>query len=646
MKVISELAGSSMLSSFFKFMNRERALSFSAALCLLTVIAAALPGMFQEDDPFKNASLWENDHVSDSSDSTSSTSSGELIEKLSPSPPGSTDISPDSFVAESFVNVESETPSYSPHTVETPVSESDYEPVVDPNEVIESLDVGDLELDLDASELELNDPGALDVSIETPTMEPETIDSDFSEAELSEAELEVEFDDEPEDSELAELDAQAETSVEVETNVEAEASDNIAQRIEETPTLAAELESELDSDSQLAPALDSVENVEDVEADEDTEEMLVSQDSGQDLLTDPPSESQSETEAQEESVYQGDWVAPPAESPSGTEQEAITAPSEQAGDDPTSPQTPAFQSLPTQIYPEYDWGQSTEILGSADQSVLVGNQLTAPLSSPQVLSEGYLPFAAGNPSLGGSAEHNPMLNPMLNYPPAETQPLDQFSDMVFDYPQETSPEESMYSDPLAMVEPSQSVDFPVQEDQSEAFGVYEPVCETPPTQAQPTSKKPQVADKSASPSQPPRSHLKARCPLYYSLAMGLSRLRLRSFKLCPCRHFAGCQKTGCQKTGCQKAGCQKTGCQKTGCQKTGCQGCQKAQTKAHRGLLKNWFDNHAPTGPKAAVGSKDLILQPQAFKPIGNLRNSLFKNSLQPSRGWLSGFYNGGNLFS
>ena len=48
-----------MLSSLLEILNRERTLSFSAAICLLTVTAAALPGLFNQDDPFANASLWE-----------------------------------------------------------------------------------------------------------------------------------------------------------------------------------------------------------------------------------------------------------------------------------------------------------------------------------------------------------------------------------------------------------------------------------------------------------------------------------------------------------------------------------------------------------------------------------------------------------
>jgi len=113
-----------MLSSFLKFMNRERALSFSAALCLLTVFAAALPGLFQEDDPFKNAGLWEGEQPT------------EFI---------STDIEPelgqdlDSEEIEPLDNDLAVSTS-SPFKNASDVELEDYEPYVDPNEVIENLD--------------------------------------------------------------------------------------------------------------------------------------------------------------------------------------------------------------------------------------------------------------------------------------------------------------------------------------------------------------------------------------------------------------------------------------------------------------------------------------------------------------------------
>ena len=101
-----------MLSSLIEIMNRERALSFSAALCLLTVTAAALPGLFQEDDPFNNASLWEgtsSDGVS-SSVEVSTVSSAELEQRPSTVHDES---------AESFVSLESETSVDAPSTSET-----------------------------------------------------------------------------------------------------------------------------------------------------------------------------------------------------------------------------------------------------------------------------------------------------------------------------------------------------------------------------------------------------------------------------------------------------------------------------------------------------------------------------------------------
>ena len=554
-----------MLSSLVEIMNRERALSFSAALCLLTVSAAALPGLFQEDDPFKNASLWEGNSLAAAS------SSPELSTGLELSPPIEIGVS-----TETFVNVESESFDFPEATEDAPKLEIDFEPVVDSVETIELLE-DHPSPNLEASELELNNPGILEVSVEAPALETELIESAsqeigfdentgaFGELEFAESEL---AESEPVEMELVEGELVEGELVEgelVEAESEADSSDRILDGSESYP-VAAELETQLDSDSQLEQAGDSDQGF---ETEIDTAEVALTQDSDQDTLLAPAIvDLQSD-----ENVFRGElWVAPPtSEAVSSTPQASVVPPSDSVPLESLG-QSPEFMPLPIQVYPEYDWSQSP--IDVTDSQAIDPVTLNTPLTSPQLLSGDYQPFAAGNPALGGSVEYNPLAvdTPLPSLQP-ELKSWPEYSDMVMDIPQQVSVDrghqfESFARPTVPGVQPSQ----PDSAYQGEDYGAYAPVCACPShDQAQPALQAPQATQE--------------QC-----LKRGLSRFRLRSFKLCPCRHATVCHECG--------------------------------QPKSSHGLIMNWFYQRRHCG---RGGIKNWLLSPPTHRPVCGLTNWLLQ---------------------
>ena len=560
-----------MLSSLLEIMNRERALSFSAALCLLTVTAAALPGLFQEEDPFENASLWESTHA------IASSSLPKFAKELSVTPqPVSSDSS------ESFVSVESELPLDSSDAIgKIPELELSSEPVLDSDEMIESLD-DHPSPNAETSELELDDPGILEVSLESPTLEPELIETD------SEA--------------LAFSGINGETGDSYITEPE----------VDFDPTAVAQQETEIEADTQLDLALESAKN-ENIELSEEVGQPPVSRDPNEDALRDPlESGGQTEIASQGENVYQGEfWEAPPTpEALPSTSQAPLLLSSAQANLElQTTPQAQPLElkSLPPQTYPEYDWSQSpypsntsTEILESAgpqatQQELDQSAELIGPLVSPQELSSGYRQFAAGNPALGGSAE----FNPMRSYSTPQPQTWQQYSDMVLNIPQEISVDQSLHADSLeqpliADFEPSQFVDIY----QAETYGAYQPVC--CPTQQQPARQTLQTNNSDNPAFTPPRPHPKASHPLLYCLNRGWARMKLRSFKLNPFRKANVCPDCG--------------------------------QSHVSHGLFKNWFKKGPNYRRSSQLGSRlnshnggsnNWLLSPPAHRSVGNLANGL-----------------------
>lgn len=615
-----------MLSSLIEIMNRERALSFSAALCLLTVTAAALPGLFQEDDPFNNASLWEgtsSDGVS-SSVEVSTVSSAELEQRPSTVHDES---------AESFVSLESETSVDAPSTSETtPELELNAE-LVDPVEEIESL-VDHPSPTIETHELELEDPGILDVGLETPMLESELIESATEEMELDE------------NIELTQVELTQELEL-VEEEVEADPGDSILDSPEDSPE-ATELEAQLDSDSQLELATDSQQNF-DIQVDND--EVAPQQDSDQDTLLEAPNEDGQS----DENVYRGElWIAPPTSEPPTSEelpdtsQGSVALPSESA----------EFAPLPAQVYPEYDWSQSTIEFNE----VLPSGALNTPLQSPQVLSGDYQPFAAGNPALGGSVELNPLVsNAHLAEPHSEPQSWTEYSDMVLDVPQGSSFDPSFDTDSFeqpidADFEPSQ----PVNTYQGGDYGAYEPVCAGQchePMGPSGACQNPMAIEAQCS----AQHQAKACCPLVYCLNRGLSRLKLRSFKLCPCRQVAGCQECGQSQS---SHGCGlKNWLLSPPTHRPVCSlGKWLLQPPTRRPVcsLGRWLLQPPTRRPVRSLGRWLLqtpthtpvrnfgrwLFQPATFTPVRNFRSTLFDNSLQPSHGLPSRLYNGSNTFS
>lgn len=643
-----------MLSSFLGFMKRERTLSFSAALCVLTLSAAVMPGVFQEDDPFENTNLWEN---ADSAESFDVVPEAEL--EFGPAP-------------EDPKAVASQNPSRANRTEAQPNDVGEFDafenapdlelrPEPDADEKLESFANEQAPQDLEMPQqvelepLELAKPPVepLEVSLEAPMLESEIVESESS------SEVESEFS--PQDQ----IDVNEPESSVLQFS-ESDADDDLLPN-----DVATEIPSESNS---TQPELGILEPTDEGDAGLDSNQ-AATQDSDQDLQLAPPA-------ASDERVFQGEWVPPltPEVAPNLTPELAVE-PAVPGKDDglltlPGAPQPldadlsnepPVFEPLPAQPFPEFDWSQTDPRSFQIDRGIRTNQGTTPtepaiPLGSPQLLSNGYQPFAAGNPALGGSVE----LNPMRELPLPGELIWTENQDFVLDLPNAQSIDQGTpsFTQSVMEPEPNQLSEFSVEPVQNpNQIGAYEPIFNTPEvygegkdiqaTLSEVPYEIPEVSSYGWAVSHPMLRSAPGRCRLLNRLATSLSRLKvfkLRSFNLCPAKRTAACKQ-------------------------------QVAHGGMTRGLLKNWF-HRAPVRRKAAgltgwlfsepscypcrgaacgltnwllsppnhrpvQNTARWLMQPPTFKPLQGLRGCLFKKRCgPPTRGLLSRFYRSDNTNS
>ena len=293
-----------MLSAFLNFMNRERALSFSAALCLLTLSAAVMPTIFQEDNPFENTSLWEGSaEQAESFVSASSSTLSEaaaLEEEIEPIDFDYGEAATDEFESAPGLESNSEIEFEDGFAEQsTPLFESDTE---------------QLEVD------EIQTPGMLDIGDQSPTLEPGFEGPEFEEPE-------------------SEAGVMATTDVlEFETEVEAPSAVNQPEVSNLESELATEATTNL-SDPQLEPEGNLVGEV-------------VTQESSQELLLEQPAG------AQDENVFQGEFWSPPLTSELQSKLEPHIIPPAGATDLLPDADAQEIVPIPPMPYPEFDWSQA------------------------------------------------------------------------------------------------------------------------------------------------------------------------------------------------------------------------------------------------------------------------------------------------
>jgi len=529
-----------MLSAFLKFVNRERALSFSAALCLLTLFAAVLPGVFQEDNPFDNASLWEGAEPAEQADSFVSASSSPVteIEPLEES------IEPIDFAHEEAVTDELvSVVELNPEVELDSGSQDGFFEQAEPFFEADSEQPG-------AGEIET--PQTLDASHESPTLEPELEEPESTPGELvanDALEAEVEFET-PVTTNLTEANTE-----ELEAELPAEMPDD----------LDLQLESQGNLDSQVATIAPS-----------------------QELLLKTPTAND-----QDESVYRGEFWSPPLTPELQSSLAPHVVPSTEATELLPNADIQVFAPIPPFPFPEFDWSQPQPArLGSTDseisKAVVPVDPSLSPLGSPQELSGGYQPFAAGNPSLGRAVGLNPM----------QSLPLPDTIIMPHDPPQVQNFQLGVFSESPVR----QPVASPVDTNQVGAYQSFHPASELGQRTLDYSSKV--RADLKKTPQANPMPQATSKCPLFSRFCSVSSRhkaCKLRSFKLCPAQGDPACQDQACKS--------------------------QTYRPRVTRGLLKNWF-NRKPT--QHQCGICNWLRATPSREPVRFATNRLLQHNVRP----------------
>jgi len=476
--------------------------------------------------------------------------------------------------------------------------------------------------------------------------------------------LESEFEDpESEFDELATNDALG-SDAELETPV--------TTNLPEAAIEESELESELlaEMPDVLDPQMEPEENL-------DSQAATIAP--SQELLLEQPGGS-----AQGESVYRGEFWSPPLTPELQSELAPHTIPSAEATDPLPLADAHEIRPIPPLPFSEFAWRHSQPAqLGSTEseigEAVVPVEQSMAPLSSPQEMSGGYQPFAAGNPAIGVAVELNPLQSLPLPGTIHDSYQVRDFQLNVFSESSVDQPVEMYLPVQSELQEPHELVASPVDTNQT---GAYESLYPAPElgqgtlgysSQVQAVPRKtpqanpdPQAAAGSyCQPNLMPQAT--AKCPLFSRFCCASSRhkaCKLRLFTLCPALGGTSCQDQACQNPTCSP--------------------------QVTRGLLKNWF-NGAPAQHQCGIckwlcatpgrepvhfatngllernvrplhrlgrwllepprhrpllGLGKWLAQPPRYKPLRGLGNFLFQRSAPPTRGLLSRFHPNANSSS